>query len=137
MSAVKVNWNPTRRELRMFSLSALASFGILAGLAYGKTGAPAAAIIITVGLLIGVIGCAAPAAIRPVYLGWMGAVFPIAWLMSHAILAVVFYFVFTPVGLLMRALGRDPMKRSFDRAAKTYWLARPSDESVGRYFRQY
>jgi hypothetical protein len=50
---------------------------------------------------------------------------------------VVFYLVFTPVGLVMRLLGRDPLQRRFDREAGTYWVDHVEPRSVEEYFRQY
>ena len=46
-----------------------------------------------------------------------GAAEPIGLALSHVILGAVFYIVFTPVGLVMRLLGKDPLHRRFDRAA--------------------
>ena len=43
---------------------------------------------------------------------------PIAWTVSHLLAGGVAYFlVATPIALVLRALGRDPMRRSFDRRA--------------------
>jgi len=55
-----------------------------------------------------------------------------------SILLAGFYFLFvTPVGLLMRALGRDPMKRGFDRNAKSYWQDVKKGSASESHFRQY
>jgi len=53
------------------------------------------------------------------------------------LLAIVLYLVFTPVGLLLRLLGRDPLERGFDRAAPSYWTARRRADTMDRYFRQF
>jgi hypothetical protein len=52
-------------------------------------------------------------------------------------MAIIFYLVVTPVGIIMRLTGRDPMERAFDRTAKTYWKPRRTDPDSARYFRQY
>ena len=39
---------------------------------------------------------------------------------SRPILLLVFCLVVLPVGLIMRAAGRDPMARKFDRSATSY-----------------
>jgi hypothetical protein len=57
---------------------------------------------------------------------------------SNVLLFLVFAWVFTPIGLIMRALGRDPMTRRLDRQASTYWIAHdPSAAGMKRYFRQF
>lgn len=75
---------------------------------------------------------------RRIYLGWMLAGAPIGWTLSHAVLAIVYYVVLTPIGLIMRLVGRDPMQRKLDRAGKgSYWIERPPESDSSRYFRQF
>ena len=40
------------------------------------------------------------------------------------ILAILFFGVVLPTGLLMRLAGKDPMNRHYDRAARSYWVLR-------------
>ncbi len=47
--------------------------------------------------------------------------------MSPVILAVLFYGAITPLGLLSRVFGYDPLRRRIDPAAKSYWIDRPQD----------
>ena len=53
-------------------------------------------------------------------------------------LAILFYGVVTPTGLLMRLFGKDPLRLRFDREAKSYWIAReppgPAPESLKDQF---
>ncbi len=90
---------------------------------------------------VGVLGAAAviarPAVGARVYRGWMAAAEPIGWTISHALLAVVFFFVLTPLGLAMRLFSGDPMRRAYDPDAKTYWLPRRSAPDRRSYFRQF
>ena len=39
-------------------------------------------------------------------------------------LGILFFLVFTPMGLLMRLLGKDPLKLKREPAAATYWVNR-------------
>ncbi len=79
-----------------------------------------------------------PVAGRQLYVGWMLAAVPIGWTISHAILAIVYYVVVTPIGLLMRLVGRDPMQRRLDRSGSgSYWIERPPESGSSRYFRQF
>jgi hypothetical protein len=52
-------------------------------------------------------------------------------------MGVVFFGLFTAVGLLMRLFGYDPMTRKFDRSARTYWVRHEDQSDVSYYFRQY
>jgi hypothetical protein len=79
-----------------------------------------------------------PSAGRQLYVGWMLAAVPIGWTISHVVLAVVYYVVLTPIGLLMRLVGRDPMQRRLDRSGSgSYWIERPPRRDSSSYFRQF
>ncbi len=134
-----INWNPSRRDLRWFAGLLIVFCAVLAGLWWRRThGTTGPAILIVIGTLLGSVGLANPGAIRWLYVGWMAAVWPIGWVVSHALLAAIFWGVITPIGLMLRLTGRDPMRKSFDRTASSYWIARPPETSEPqRYFRQF
>jgi hypothetical protein len=67
----------------------------------------------------------------------MYAAFPIGWLVSHALLAIIYYLVITPIGLVMRGLGKDPIQKRFDPTRKSYWVKREATRDRSRYFRQF
>jgi hypothetical protein len=138
MAIIEINWKPSAKDLRIFAGLEAVFFGIVAAWLYRRGVSPAiAAGIFAVAAAVGIMGLARPACIRPVYIAWMAAVFPVGWLVSHALLAVVFYLLFLPVGLLMRLFGRDPLERKFDSRAPTYWKRRETPETTARYFKQY
>jgi hypothetical protein len=62
---------------------------------------------------------------------------PVGWLVSRVLLGAAFYLVITPVGWLLRALGRAPLARSFDHEAATYWRDAPPERGPARYFKEY
>ncbi len=43
---------------------------------------------------------------------------------SPIILGLMFFVVVTPLGLLMRSLGKDPLRLKLERGASTYWVDR-------------
>lgn len=135
---VSINWKPSSRELRIFAaLLMLFVYGVATYWIWktGQTVGPG--MLIGYGWTIGLIGLAVPQSIRWVYIGWMLAVFPIGWVVSYLLLAAIFFGVIMPIGLILRVLGRDPMRKSFDRSASTYWIARPTEPTDSqRYFRQ-
>lgn len=63
---------------------------------------------------------ASPASLRPVYMGWMRMAMAIGGMINYIVLSAVFYMVMLPIGLVMRAMGRDPMVREFDENSDTY-----------------
>lgn len=62
---------------------------------------------------------------------------PIGIVVSYAILAMLYFGIFTPISLAFRLLGRDALHRRFDASAKTYWAPRRPVGDVRRYFRQF
>ncbi|MDH5325907.1 MAG: SxtJ family membrane protein [Gammaproteobacteria bacterium] len=61
-----------------------------------------------------------PPILKPVYIAWMkfGAV--MGYINTRIILALVFYLVFTPIGLILKLLGKDSMQRTLDQESKSY-----------------
>lgn len=138
MSIIEINKNPTRRELNWFGLMFAAFFGIVgAVILFRFGGVTTARVMWAVAGGITVLYYLLPPLRRRLYLGWMYAAYPIGWVVSHVMLGLIYYGVFTPIGLVMRLGGRDTMHRRPDPAATTYWVGhRPSDDP-GRYFRQF
>ena len=134
-----MNDNPSRRELIQFAGIWFPLFWILvAGLIYYNTGSTVGpSILVLTGVVLGGIGLLRPEFIRPIFLGWMYAAYPIGWVVSHLLLGFIYYGIVTPIGLFMRAVGYDPMERRIDRTATSYWRpVEPSDGASG-YFRQF
>ena len=138
MDIVDINWNPSRKELKIFSLLLIVFFAVVAGLAWRKgASAETAFLIAGGGAVVGIVGVLSPAFIRIVYVAWMAAVFPIGFVVSNVVLAAVFYGVVWPIGILTKLTGRDALQLRFDREAKTYWNVRQPTRDPRRYFRQY
>jgi hypothetical protein len=87
--------------------------------------------------LIGMLGLFKPQLLRPLYLGWMIAVFPIGWTVSRLILAVLFYGVFTPLGWCFHILGRDALSLKLQPEAASYWISKETPDDTRRYFQQF
>ena len=53
-------------------------------------------------------------------------------------LGIVFYAVMTPLGMVMRLTGKDPLRLKLDSAADSYWIPReppgPPPDSMGKQF---
>ena len=61
-----------------------------------------------------------PMALNPVYIIWMKIGGVIGSVMSRIILGIVFFLVVTPIGLIMRAMGNDPMRRQLKESETSY-----------------
>lgn len=137
MAMMEINWTPSRKELRQFGFLCLVFFGGLGAFYYYRNGLTLAVELLAGAAVVGgVLGALAPQLLKWVFVGWIIAVFPIGWTISHLLLGFIYFFIVTPIGLLLRALGNDPMTRAFDREAESYWS--PHEQApVSRYFRQF
>jgi len=85
----------------------------------------------------------ATAMLRPMLLAPLNRLWTRFGLLLHhvvnpIIMALLFYLVVTPTGLVMRALGKDILRLRFDRQAKSYWIERqppgPAPEAMRDQF---
>src|SRR5262245_36202197 len=133
----EIPWHPPRKMLGQFAVLCLLLFGGLA-LWFGVLGErPTLAMVFTgLAALVGVLWLAAPEGLRLFFVGWMVVVFPIGWLVSHLLLAVVFYDLMTPTWLISKVLGRDPLRRRRV-TVESYWIPKELPDDMRQYFRQY
>jgi multisubunit Na+/H+ antiporter MnhG subunit len=138
MAITTFNRNPTAADLRTFGCLLVPFVAVFGAVVRLRTGSPAAALAIwVVGGLLAAVFLAVPPARRPIFLGWSGLTYPIGWVVSHAVLAVVFYLVITPIGVVLRRVSRDPLDRRLEPTRPSYWTERDGAPAVGRYFRQF
>ena len=59
-------------------------------------------------------------------------------IVSPLVLGIMFFLVVTPIGFVMRAFGKDPLRLRFEQNASTYWIDRsppgPAHDSLDRQF---
>jgi len=139
----ETNWNPDLPERRKFALSLMIGFPALAAVfslirvMAHRGWDPRLLWLALGGLLGGAIFRLLPRIATPFYRIWYFAACCIGIVISNLLLILFFYGAITPVGLLLKALGRDPMKRRWEPKRSSYW--EPAEKSVApeRYFRQY
>jgi hypothetical protein len=135
---IAINWNPDRRELRQFSIALLVFTGAIGGILWWKLGPNRISQTLWFGgPLLAALGLVVPKAIRPVFVGLSLLAFPIGYVVGFVALALVYYLLITPIGLVFRLLGRDPLHRKPDSALGTYWISRGETPPAKRYFQQF
>jgi len=133
-----IPFSPPRKTLRQFAGLWIAFFGGFALWEWLMRGHPtAAAIFAVLAVTVGPIGLVRPEWLRPIYVSWMVLAFPIGWTVSQVILAVMFYGLLTPIGLVFRLVGRDALHRTRRPGMETYWTSKVAPTSPGRYFQQF
>jgi hypothetical protein len=138
MAMIVIDRDPSARALRQFAGLFLVASGVVGFLVLRRAGSLEGAVAVwTLGAVVCVAGLFRPRAIRLVYLGLAYLAFPIGWVVSHILLALVLYLVLTPIGLMLRLFGKDPLERRFDAEAASYWTPHQRADSMERYFRQF
>ena len=62
---------------------------------------------------------------------------PIGFVISHVLIAAVYYLVLTPIALVFRVTGRDVIGKQLDRSAASYWHVREGKRPAASYFKLY
>lgn len=138
MALLSINWKPPTHQVRQFGLIAAVFCLLLAAWwQFHDRAVLAAGIAAAVGIACIVLALAWPAGFRYVQVGVMAALYPVGWLVSHLVLVVIWYGLFTAVATVFRLIGRDALQRSFDRSAASYWQPKVMPTDPTRYLRQY
>ena len=134
---IAIQWNPSEKQLRQFAGVWFPAFCGLVGWSIGhKTGHWSEVEIgwVLAGLLSGG-GLVLPALIRPIFVGLILLTFPIGWVVSHLLLGLIFYGVVTPIGLILRISGHDPLQLKKP-IGNSVWKTPVGKTDVTRYLRQ-
>jgi uncharacterized protein YjeT (DUF2065 family) len=127
--------NPDPGTLRRFGILACVIFGLFGAMAHREVFVAAALVVI--GVLSGLFALIAPRANRPLFVGLSLATFPVGFIVSHLLLALLFFGVIAPIALGMRLGGRDALRRRGQPFAESYWVRVRRSRRMRDYFRQY
>lgn len=61
-----------------------------------------------------------PRWLNAIYHPWMKLGHVLGWINTRIILGLLYFVLITPMGILMRLLGKDPMDRGFDKSLASY-----------------
>jgi len=114
------------RAGRRFGLTVGGAFAILAAISWwrGHTWPPAILGILGGALLLAALGL--PRHLLPVERGWMAGARAISRVTTPLLVGIVFYGVVTPMGLIMRAFGRNTMRHPLVNGS--YWIERDQSQ---------
>ena len=91
-----------------------------------------------VGGLFIVVGLVYPPALAPLNKLWTKLGLLMGKVMAPIMMGLLLYTVVTPVGLLVRLFGGDPLRLKLDKKSKSYWIVRdppgPSGDSMSNQF---
>ena len=131
---MKMNWTPSRTELRKFGAVIILGFGLIGAVAYGRGRITSAQWIWSISSAIGVWSILFPSLAKPFYWAWMGFGNVMGSIVSPIVLAAIFYGIVTPIAFLFRRLSRDPLRLNRKTiTGDSYWLEHPEIKDKKSY----
>lgn len=138
MALIELPSEPGPLERKLFGALVLLFCGLVGGFLFWKLEWKAAAWVLWgVGALVTLVYYAVPPLQNRIFRGWLLAFYPLGFVISHAVLAAIWYLLFTPLALLRRLFGGSPLAREADPEAESYWIDRDGPVESARYFKQY
>jgi hypothetical protein len=111
----------SNKQLRKFGITMACAFVVFGGLFLWRA-KPVWPYLFIVGGLFLIFGLIFPRGLAPIEWAWMKMAHFMGQIMTRVILSLTFYLAVTPMALVMRLFGRDPLNRKFDEEATTYWV---------------
>jgi len=78
-----------------------------------------------------------PLILKPIYVFWIKMAFLLGWVNTRIILIVLFYTLFTPIGLVMKLFRIDLLDMAIDRNRESYWRKKEEIDPPADYRRQF
>ena len=79
-----------------------------------------------------------PMVLRPLNRVWLLIGLTLHQVITPVIMGLIFFVVITPFGLIMRAMGKDPLRLKRNEAVRSYWILRqppgPAPETLKNQF---
>lgn len=119
---------------RSFGLVFCALFAVISCLQlFSPSGSPAIWSVVAGAFLI--VSLAAPRLLHPLNLAWFRFGLLLHRIVPSFILGLMYFFVITPLGQLMRLFGQRPLHLGRDPVCTTYWIERASDRTPADSFK--
>ena len=84
-------------------------------------------IFLTIGIALLLTAIAKPPFLKPFYRIWMIFAIILGWFMTRVILSLLFYVVFTSIGLTLRFFGKQFLELRWDKSKESYWNFRTEE----------
>jgi len=131
------NIKSEKKDLRNFGITFGVVAGLLAGALWWKE-KDTYSIFAILSLAFFLLSFALPIFLKPLQKAWMTLAVVLGFFMTKVILAILFYLVFTAIGLGSRIFGKQFLDLKIDQSGKSYWIQRePETFDRKKYERQF
>ena len=120
------NIKSKKSDLRNFGITIGMILLIISGFLFWKE-KESFQIFLAIGITLFLTAIAIPFVLKPVYWIWMIFAVILGWFMTRVILSLLFYVVFTPIGLTLRFFGKQFLELQWDKSKESYWNFRTNE----------
>ena len=125
-----------KSDLRKFGITFGVILLIIVGFLFWKE-KESFQLVFAIGIILFAFGITIPVLLKPVYLVWMIFATILAWFMTRVILCLLFYIIFTPIGLILRLFGKQFLELRWDKSKGSYWNYRSKIFDRENYEKQF
>jgi len=91
-----------------------------------------------ISLIFFILAFAIPSSLKPLYIIWMRFAFMLGWINTRLIIFIIFYLIFTPMGLVIKLFGTDLLDRRIKKDKESYWVKKEQQKFASiNYERQF
>ena len=120
------NIKSEKSDLRYFGITIGIILLVISGFLFWKE-KESFQIFLTIGIILFLTAIALPSVLKPVYWIWMIFAIILGWFMTRVILSLLFYVVFTSIGLTLRFFGKQFLELQWDKSKESYWNFRTNE----------
>lgn len=111
-------------EIKKFGFGLTALLCLIGGWQYYKRHVDVCVWFFGFAGLVIILAFFAPIILKPIFVVITKVGSAIGWVNTRIILGIIFYLIFTPVGLFSKLIGKDLLGERIDKDAKSYWITR-------------
>ena len=126
----------SNKELRKFGFIFSAFLGVIAWVICRKNIFYCSDLITASALFI-FLAITNPRLLKVFYGIWRTFGFIMKYIMTRVILILVFFLVFTPVGLFLKIYGKDLLDRKIEEGRESYWIKHEASGDKSRYLKTF
>ena len=130
------NIKSEKSDLRKFGITIGVILLVISGILLWKE-KESFQIFLAIGITLFFTAIAIPSVLKPVYWIWMIFAIILGWFMTRVILSLLFYVVFTSIGLTLRFFGKQYLELQWDKSKESYWNFRTNEQQKENYEKQF
>ena len=122
-----------KKDIRSFGITFGIIFLIIAGFLYYQEKDSFQLFIYLAGSFSS-LGIILPIILKPFYMIWMIFAVILGWFMTKVILSLLFFLVVTPIGLVLKIMGKDLLELKKQEVQGSYWNMRESKKEQNQNY---